>query len=145
MVEAAYILPLIILVIMFMVETLNYSLNTFAVSDVVYDLHSRAISEVAEVASSGQSSSGIAKCNNSKVELDRTIMASIAKEDLLLKGSDFKNTTVDMTSSVVSGFDVYVVTVKTTAKTVLVPELMADLPISVDTIISVKESCTAPP
>ncbi|WP_127471208.1 hypothetical protein [Thiomicrorhabdus aquaedulcis] len=145
MLEAAYVLPLIILVILFMVETLNYALNSFAVSDVLTAAHSEIISEVSDVAALGTTLRYVT-CASGKVALKGDAAATL-KSDVEAKLKDVMKfatpVTAKFTESAVGGFDVYVVNVKGVANTLIVPNsLGVPLPISVDTIISVKDTCT---
>ena len=154
MLETAYVLPVMIAVVFFTVEVIGYAMNSFAVNDVLTDVHSTILSEISEVSNleAGQtldSSIKYASCgSNDKVELPTGVNSSInniVKTALALKHITFTASdpgVTKITKSVVSGFDVYVVNFSGTANTLVLPDMFSILlPINVDTVISVKDSC----
>ncbi|WP_321325643.1 hypothetical protein [Thiomicrorhabdus sp.] len=154
MLETAYVLPVMVAVILLTVEVIGYAMNSFAVNDVLTDVHSTILSEVSTVSNLDAGklldpSIQYASCSSDgKVVLPTGINSSIntivttalASRHITFTASDPGVTKI--TKSVVSGFDVYVVNFSGTANTLVIPNMFSILlPISVDTVISVKDSC----
>ncbi|MDX1353323.1 MAG: hypothetical protein R3254_09945 [Thiomicrorhabdus sp.] len=151
--ETAYFLPVMVSVILLSVEVVGYALNSFAANDVLTDVHTTMLSEVSEISNleEGQTPSAsiqYASCSGGTVVLptgtnsaiSSLIKTTLASKNITFLASDPGVTTI--TKSSVSGFDVYVVNFKGTANTLVIPNLLSELlPINVDTIISIKDSC----
>ncbi len=153
MLETAYFLPIMIAVILFMVEVVSYAMNSFAANDVLTDIHSAMVAEGEQVAELEEddtlpASIKYASCNAGKVALPTGSSSSItsivkttlASKNITFLGSDPGATHISKSS--VSGFDVYVITFSGTANSLVIPNFMSELlPISVNTVISIKDNC----
>lgn len=151
--ETAYFLPVMVSVILLSVEVVGYAMNSFAANDVLTDIHSTMLSEVSEISNleAGEAPSAsiqYASCSGGTVVLptgtnsaiNSVIKTTLATKNITFSDSDPGVTTI--TKSAVSGFDVYVVNFKGTANTLVIPNFLSELlPINVDTIISIKDSC----
>lgn len=149
MLEAAYVLPLMVVMIILVVEALSFALTSFAVSDVLTDTHTTIIGEVSEVANA-DSYAGLtvkpkyANCN-ADGRVDVTDSNSVIND---LINSYLPEGMVDGSATItkkpdISGFYVYVIEYKAVRESMIVlPDPVANyLPISVDTIITIKDSC----
>jgi hypothetical protein len=151
MLEAAYVLPLVVLAGLFLLETVSYSMNSFAANDVLTDVHSQIISDVADVSNSPDgTASGYAVCTENRVVLDTSKSAELTahvKEALEAKKVTFVSgqpLVASISARPISGFDVYVINFKGTANSLVLPDILEKfLPINVDTIVSIKDSCTS--
>jgi len=155
MLETAYVLPVMLAVILFVVEVVAFALNSFAANDVLTDVHSAILSEVSDVSNlaSGASLSPApvyASCSGGKVVLPtgaNAILKTHVQQALEEKGvvlNSEEPITASFSSSTISGFDVYVINFTATANSLLLPEMFeVMLPMSVDTIISIKDNCTS--
>ncbi|MDG6774897.1 hypothetical protein QCB45_11180 [Thiomicrorhabdus sp. ZW0627] len=155
MLETAYVLPFVLAVILFVVEIVSYAMNSFAANDVLTDVHSSILSEVSDVSNlePGQSLSYTpiyASCSSGKVVLPTGVNGTLTnhvKTALENKGVTFKAgepISATISSSSVSGFDVYVIDFKATANSLILPAVFEVMfPMSVDTVISLKDSCTS--
>lgn len=153
MLETAYVLPIVLAAILFVVEVTSYALNSFAANDVLTDLHTAIISEVEAVSNkeAGQTLSPepiYAFCDGSQVALrpdSATNLKAHIQAAMEAKGVTIDGTSIAATISKneVGGFDVYVINFKGTPATRIVPDMFGEmLKIDVDTIISLKDSCT---
>lgn len=151
MFEFAYVLPFFLAVVLFLIASVDYAMNSFAANDVLTDVHSQIISDVADVSNSPDgTASGYAVCTGNKVVLDTSKSAELTthvKGALEAKGVTFisgQPLAATITGSEISGFDVYVINFKGTANSLVLPTILEDyLPINVDTIVSIKDSCTS--
>lgn len=153
LIEAAYVLPVIIGVLLFVVEAVAYAMNSFAANDVLTDVHSVMVDEAVQVSNleTGETipaSILYASCNAGKVALptgSNTSINTLIKTTLATKSVTFEASdpgATNITKSTISGFDVYVITFTGTANSLVIPEFMSVLmPISVDTVISIKDNC----
>jgi len=153
MIETAYVLPLVLGVMLFIVELVAYALNSFAVNDVLTDMHTSILSEVSAVSS--LDAGGVlgftplyASCVANQVVLpegNNAAIAQIVKSSLATKNITFLNSkpaTATITKSVVSGFNVYIINFTGVANSLVLPEFFEVLlPINVNTIVSIKDSC----
>lgn len=154
MLETAYILPILLAVILFTVEVVGYALNSLAANDVLTDVHTRILTEVAKVSNLEpgedlESSVTFASCSSGKVviptgnnsDINSIVTSALASKNISFIASDPAQTVIN--KSVVSGFDVYVINFTGTANSLVVPTILAELlPINVDTVISIKDSCS---
>lgn len=155
MLETAYVLPIMLGVILFVVEIVAFAFNSFAANDVLTDVHSAILSEVSDVSNlaSGASLSPspvYASCSGGKVVLPTgasAVLKAHVQQALEEKGVTFNSEepiSATFTNSTISGFDVYVLNFTATANSLLLPEMFeVMLPMSVDTIISIKDNCTS--
>ncbi|WP_373020448.1 hypothetical protein [Thiomicrorhabdus sp.] len=154
MLETAYVLPIMLGVILFVVEAVAYAMNSFAANDVLTDVHSAILVEVSEVSNlaagaTPDPSIKYVECGSTgKVALKSTAGAELTtfiKQSLETKGVTFDASqpiAATVTNSTISGFEVYVINFKATANSLVLPSVLeAMLPMSVDTIISIKDSC----
>ncbi|MDX1347244.1 MAG: hypothetical protein R3189_03215 [Thiomicrorhabdus chilensis] len=130
-------------------------MNSFAANDVLTDVHSAILSEVSDVsnlASGGSLSPApvYAFCSGGKVMLPtgaNAVLKAHVQQALEEKGVTFNSEepiSATFTNSTISGFDVYVLNFTGTANSLLLPEMFeVMLPMSVDTIISIKDSCNS--
>ena len=153
MLETAYVLPLVLGVMLFTVELIAFALNSFAANDVLTDMHTNILSEVSEV--SGLDVGAVlgftplyASCVANEVVLpegDNAAIAKVVKDSLATKNITFSSShpaTATVTKSVISGFNVYVVNFTGVANSLVLPEFFEVLlPINVNTIVSIKDSC----
>jgi hypothetical protein len=151
MLEAAYVLPLVLAASLLIIELISYSMNSFVANDVLTDVHTQIISDVADVSNSPDgTASGYAVCTGNKVVLDTSKSAELTthvKGALEAKGVTFVSgqpLAATITGSEISGFDVYVINFKGTANSLVLPTILEEyLPINVDTIVSIKDTCTS--
>ncbi len=155
MLETAYVLPLVLAVTLFIVEVVAFSMNSFAANDVLTDMHSVILSEVSDVSNlaSGDTLTSAplyASCSSDQVVLQtgsNALLTAHVKGALELKGISFdvsQPLSASFTSHVVSGFDVYVVNFTGVANSIVLPEFFnVFLPINVDTVISIKDTCVS--
>jgi hypothetical protein len=152
MLETAYVLPLVLTAVLLIVEIIVLALNTFAASDVLYELHSDLVNDVSSVSENG-TAAGYASCSGGSVVLNKGLIENgvtndvIARFKLLSSKSESNvtgSTSVKLTKD--STLDFYVITFTGTAPAVVLPGFFSELlPIKVNAIISVNESCTMPP
>jgi len=155
MVEAAYVLPLMVGVILFIVEAIAYAMNSIAVNDVLTDVHSRITTEVIERSNAETAAEAshltLVSCVGSAGEGRVTLVSNtiITAVTTLVDGYfepriELKDQVVTVSGpDQVEGFDVYIVKYSATATPVILPEFLSGLlPINVNTVISVKDSCT---
>ncbi|MDG6779048.1 hypothetical protein QCB44_10060 [Thiomicrorhabdus sp. zzn3] len=150
--ETAYVLPVMIGVILFLIEATSYALNSFAANDVLTDVHAAIVSEVEAVSNKepGQTVSPTPVyvfCDTDKVVMlpdSDAILQAHAKEAMEAKGITFVGQpTATISSNIVGGFDVYVINFTGTATPLVLPDMFEQgLPMDVDTIVSIKDSCT---
>ncbi len=155
MLETAYVLPLVLGVMLFIVEVVAFAMNSFAANDVLTDVHSAILSEVSGV--SNLAVNGVldppplyASCDGKSVVLpvgENLLLTNHIKSALEVMGVSF-NTDYAVTASItvapVTGFNVYVINFNAVPNSlVLSGALGAFLPINVDTVISIKDSCTS--
>ncbi|WP_178863531.1 hypothetical protein [Thiomicrorhabdus cannonii] len=149
--ETAYVLPLVVLAGLFVLEVVSYSLNSLAANDVLTDVHTQIIADVADVSSSPDGiASGYAVCTGNKVVLDTSKSGELTthvKGALEAKGVTFVSgqpLVASISARPISGFDVYVINFKGTANSLVLPDMLEKfLPINVDTIVSIKDTCTS--
>lgn len=147
MLEAAYVLPLVLLVVLLMIESVSYALTTYVVSDQVYKLHSQIMAQVGEVAGSGTttSSTPVAVCVSHKVELQNAAnMASLVKTGVPTAYQAKFTTPLSATFSmevVNDDLDVYVIAVKAAVTPNVLSGFGISLPININTLVSINESC----
>lgn len=152
MFEFAYVLPIFLAVVLLLVASVDYALNSFAANDVLTDVHSQIISDVADVSNSADgAASGYAICSSGKVALDTGKSGELTthvKQALEQKGVTFVSgepVAATMTSTPIAGFDVYVLNFTGTANSLVLPDMLEKfLPINVDTIVSLKDTCQSP-
>ncbi len=155
MIEAAYVLPVILAVMLFVVEIVSYSMNSFAANDALTSIHSAILSEVSDVSNLAQGDTLdpaplYAKCNGSdQVELIATSnvsMTTLVKGVLEAKGVSFNTSqpiSVSISESSISGFKVYVINFTAVANSLVLPDVFEEfLTIDVDTVVSIKDACT---
>lgn len=155
MLETAYVLPLVLGVILLVAELVIYALNSFAVNDVLTDVHTEIIREVQEVGNLDPGAAlgftpVFASCSeDNKVvlaedkgpEIANIITSSLSKKNVTFLSS--RPATVTIEREEVSEFSVYVITFSGVANALVLPEFLnVLLPISVTTIVSIKSSCT---
>lgn len=152
MIEMAYVLPLVLGVTLFTGELISYALNSFVVNDVVTSMHTSILSDVSDVSNwsgGGVLDTTFAECSGSnKVVLKanaNTTISNLVTSALATKNITFLSSspaTIVVTKSVISGFDVYVINFTGATNSLILPEyLEVLLPIRVNTIVSIKESC----
>lgn len=158
MVEAAYVLPLVVGVILFIVEAVAYAMSSIAVNDVLTDVHSRITTEVFEasradsfaevsalyplVSCTGGGSAGKVTLNSGQVISQSKGLLNSYFEQKSIALSKKPEVTVDGPTTV-EGFDVYIIKYTATAAPIVFPEFLSGLlPMSVNTVISVKDRCT---
>ena len=155
MVEAAYVLPLMLGVILFIVEAVAYAMNSIAVNDVLTDVHSRITTEVSERSSAetaGEASaltlvSCLGSAGNGRVTLNSgTVITTITElaDSYFEPRIALKDQVVTVTGpESVVGFDVYIVKYSALANPIVLPDFLSGiLPVNVNTVISIKDSCT---
>ncbi|WP_208150290.1 hypothetical protein [Thiomicrorhabdus marina] len=157
MLETAYVLPILVGVVLFIVETLSYAMNSLIVNDVLTDAHLAIVDEVQEIsalddASAYSSVFGI-YCDGGLVKLplgSNDAIKTLVVNALTIKGVTLLESdpgTLNITSDTDSeyGFDHYVIRFNGTANTLTLPVFLNELlPMSVDTVISIKASCQTP-
>ncbi|MBF6058660.1 MULTISPECIES: TadE/TadG family type IV pilus assembly protein [Thiomicrorhabdus] len=153
MIEAAYFLPLLIGVVLFIIEAVGYGLNSFVVNDTITDIHSTITNEIQEVAAleAGQTANTLyVSCNSGRVGLkadiesaiNTKILADLSLIPVELTEDNPGRTTVTQTSD--SGFDIYRINFKGEAVPIVLPNFLSGLlVINVDTLISIKDSCVS--
>lgn len=152
MIEAAYVLPLMVGVTLFIVEAVVFAMNSLGINDVLTDVHTSIISEVSEVANADSYASlkqqpTFVKCEGGKVTLntDPSPINGLVNEYLLKRKISVKSGSGATVAgpTVISGFDAYVISYKAIlSDTVILPEWASGLlPVNVDTIVSIKDSC----
>ncbi|MBO1923800.1 MULTISPECIES: hypothetical protein [Thiomicrorhabdus] len=155
MLETAYVLPVLLGVVLFIVETLSFALNSLLVNDVLTDIHLTIVDEVQEISSleSGESPSSsvlYAYCDGGSVRLpvgENESMTALAVSALEAKGvamldSNPAKVTVSMQTE--SGFDLYLIRFTGTADLLVLPNFLNELlPMDVDTVVSIKASCVS--
>jgi len=155
MVEAAYVLPLMVGVILFIVEAIAYAMNSIAVNDVLTDVHSRITTEVIERSSAETAAEAshltLVNCVGSAGEGRVTLVSNTIITAVTNLADSYFEPRIELKDQVVTvsgpdqveGFDVYIVKYSATATPVILPEFLSGLlPINVNTVISVKDSCT---
>ncbi|WP_319380754.1 hypothetical protein [Thiomicrorhabdus sp.] len=152
MIEAAYFLPLLIGVVLFIIEAVGYGLNSFVVNDTITDIHSTISNEVQEVANlePGETANTLfVSCNSGKVGLkadiesviNTKILADLSLLSVNLTDSHPGQTTITETHD--SGFDIYRINFKGEAVPIVLPEFLSGLLIiNVDTLVSIKDTCS---
>ncbi len=154
MLETAYVLPVMVGVLLFVVEVVAFSMNSFAANDVLTDVHTAILTEVSAVSNFDSDTDApispvYAFCDGSNVKLNtgsNPSIANLVETTLATKGIAFLSghpAIATITPSVVSGFDVYVINFSGVANSLVLPEMLeVFLPINVDTIVSIKDSCS---
>lgn len=151
MLETAYVLPIVLGVILFVVETVAFAMNSFAANDVLTDVHTAIIADVQTVSNSADgAATGYAICEAGKVKLDVSKQSQLTehvKTALEATGVEFvagQPAQASISLSSVAGFDVYVIGFTGTANSLVLPEMLVQfLPMNVDTIVSIKDSCNS--
>lgn len=157
MLETAYVLPILLGVVLFIIETLSYAMNSLIVNDVLTDVHLAVVDEVQEISAlddaSGYSSvfglfcdSGLVKLPVGQNETVNTlVLNALAAKGVTLLDSNPGSVTVTSDTDSEFGFDHYVIRFSGTANTLTLPTFLNELlPMSVDTFISIKASCQTP-
>ncbi|BBP46654.1 hypothetical protein THMIRHAS_20270 [Thiosulfatimonas sediminis] len=154
MLETAYVLPLLLGVVLFIIETLSYAMNSLIVNDVLTDVHLAIVDEVREISAMDNASGFVSDfgvyCDAGSVKLN--VGASEAVKALVLNSLEIKGVelletdpgAVNITNETDSqfGFDHYVIKFNGTANTLTLPTFLNEyLPMNVDTVISIKASC----
>jgi hypothetical protein len=163
MLEVAYVLPIVVFAILLIVEAVAFAMNSFAAYDVLTDVHTAISSEVSDVANftptagaSGLSPTPLyAICDDGQVKLpvgDNTALTAHVKGALKAKGVVFVTSkpslppSANITVTDLSGFHVYVIKFQAVANSVVMPNFLSVLlPMEVNTIISLKDTCTPSP
>jgi len=148
MLEAAYVLPVILGVLLFVVEATAYSMNSFAANDILTETYSQVLDDVSAVSNAENAIvTTFAGCTSNKVVLNNSEIKRYAEDKALISftkmGVNFTSPySVDVKTSSINGFDVYVINFSGTANSLVIPGFLSQLlPISVDTVISIKDSC----
>ncbi|MBN2646299.1 MAG: hypothetical protein JXR44_00775 [Thiotrichales bacterium] len=153
MLETAYVLPILVGVVLFIIETLSYAMNSILVNDVLTDLHLTIIDEVQAVSQleEGQAVPAnvlYAFCDNGTVRIPvgsndsmlALVQSALEQKRVEMLQSDPGRVTV--TAQTESNFDLYLVRFDGTANSLILPGFLNQLlPIQVDTVISIKASC----
>lgn len=155
MLETAYVLPLLVGVILFIVETLSFAMNSLLVNDVLTDVHLKIVDEVQEISALDNASGYVGTfgltCDGGKVTLppgDNETMTTLALDGLNSRGVSMMSTHPGLVNVSIQqdsnnyGFDLYVIRFSGTANALTLPDFLNELlPIDVDTVISIKASC----
>ena len=141
--ETAYLLPILLVVMLLIVEVVNYATTSFAVNDVLSDVHTRISTEVLEV-SNNSNNTVLVECANDKVALKGSVQTTVTSLVVGGLNIDGLSGTTTMPKTVVSGFDVYVIEFNGAMPSLVIPDfLSSSLPIKVNTIISIRDTCTS--
>lgn len=154
MLEAAYVLPLLLGVVLFIIETLSYAMNSLTVNDVLTDAHLAIVDEVQQISAledaSDYSSVFGLSCVDGSVKLpegtndtvNTLVLNALTSKGVSLLNSDPGLVTVTNDADSEFGFDHYVIRFQGTADSLTLPTFLNELlPMSVDTVISIKASC----
>ncbi len=151
MLEAAYVLPLVLGVMLFIVEVVAFAMNSFVANDVLTDVHTSILSEVSEVANMTDASTVpvdfYVECSGGRVVFKGTASEKLAinvNAAFDLKGVIVSNPIASVNTPVdVAGFDVYVLEFSGSVAPVVMPGFLEGLlPINVQTVISIKDTCS---
>jgi hypothetical protein len=157
MLETAYVLPILLGVILFIIETLSYAMNSLIVNDVLTDVHLAVVDEVQQISSLDDASTfssdfGVL-CESGSVKIQEganenittLVLDALAVKNVVMLDSDPGTVTITNDTDSELGFDHYVVKFTGTANTLTLPTFLNEyLPMTVDTVISIKASCQTP-
>jgi len=147
MLEAAYVLPLVLIVALLSVEAVNYASDRYSANNVLANVNEAILLEAGAVSSGVTDESPLVTCQGHQVVPNQTAIqtllnTSIKKSqvggaDLMPDGFDLK-----WTEQTVSGLLVYVVNISFPSKTLILPEAMAQsFPVKSNTIVTLGFSC----
>jgi hypothetical protein len=147
MLETAIVLPFMLTAILLIVEAVDYAINSFAVGDAVNMIHGEVSRDISSVSRNGKDSH-YASCEDGAVTLKRTVIKDDVKAKALSRLKSLSpsldiNGSASVPEPLLPG--VYIMEFEGEVPMRILPINMSRyFPIKVNTIISVKDSCTPP-
>jgi len=144
MIEAAYVLPLFVLVLLFVLEAYVYALNGMVISDVVTDMHHVLIEEASLLAVDSSAGAVYTTCSANVLSFNTgdvsTALVNQINNVIDFQISDLAATMPAATSS--NGFAYYTITVTGSMDPVVIPsDIGIDFSFNVKTSIAIKAAC----
>uniref|UniRef100_Q31EV2 Pilus assembly protein n=1 Tax=Hydrogenovibrio crunogenus (strain DSM 25203 / XCL-2) TaxID=317025 RepID=Q31EV2_HYDCU len=147
MLEAAYVLPVVLIVALLSVEAVNYASDRYSANNVLASLNESILLEASAVSSGMTASSPLVTCQNSQVvpnesAVQTLLNTNIANSQVGGAGNMPDGFQLNWTQQTVSGLLVYVVNISFPSKTLVLPESMAQsFPVKSNTIVTLGFSC----
>lgn len=146
MIEAAYVLPLFLVVSLLSVEAVSYATDRYTANNVLADLNESILIEAQAVSAGDIQNSQLVSCTANKVIPNESTVSSLLKSNISAssvgKGSLPEGFNLDYTNSNVAGLLVYVVNISFSSQTIVIPvELAKKFPVKANTIVTLGFSC----
>lgn len=145
MIEAAYVLPLFLTVMLLSVEAVNYASDRLVTNNVLANLNESILLE-ASIIASGEGGASLVRCESNKVVPNESTLVALLNTNIAASqvgnGSVPAGFQLNYTSQVVSGLTVYVVEISFPSETLILPDSFAQsFPIKSSTIVTLGYSC----
>ncbi len=143
MIEVAYVLPLMLIVILALVEAVNYASERYYLNNTLTDFYTIVMTEAQALASDPKHTSQLVSCASGKVRVDESQAAQMLRQ-MVLNVTHARADTLDIVAQKLTlmGIDTYVVDVSMPMQThFLPPEFAKTFPLKAKMIISFALSC----
>jgi len=147
MLEAAYVLPLVLIVALLSVEAVNYASDRYSANNVLANVNEAILLEAGAVSSGIATSSPLVTCQGHQVVPNESAVLTLLNTNMQNSqvggaGNMPDGFQLDWTQQTVSGLLVYVVNISFPSKTLVLPEAMAQsFPVKSNTIVTLGFSC----
>lgn len=147
MLEAAYVLPLVLIVALLSVEAVNYASDCYSANDVLANVNEAVLLEASAVSSGVTNNSPLVNCQDHKVVPNQAAIQTLLNTNIQNSqvggaGNIPDGFDLNWTEQTVSGLLVYVVNISFPSKTLVLPEAMAQsFPVKSNTIVTLGFSC----
>lgn len=143
MIEAAYVLPFMLLVVLLQIEAVNYASDRLFANNIMNDMNQLVMSHANQTSTSGEDV-GFTICNaDGRVEvLDTQAEAALRSNFETAIGVDPDAMEIVYKPSVTNGVTSFVVEVSVPSSTIVLPEAFAtSFPIKTNMLLSIDLSC----
>lgn len=147
MLEAAYVLPLMLIVALLSVEAVNYASDRYSANNVLANVNEAVLLEASAVSAGVTTNSPLVTCQGNQIVPNEAAVQTLLNTNIQNSqvggaGSMPDGFQLNWTQETVSGLLVYIVDISFPSKTLLLPEAMAkSFPVKSNTIVTLGFSC----
>lgn len=147
MLEAAYMLPLLLIASLLSVEAVSYATDRYTANNVLADLNESILIEAQSMSSGDSQTSQLVSCTGNRVVPNESTVSSLLKSNIaesgVGKGALPDGFNLQYSHNEVAGLMVYVVEVAFESNTIVMPDAMSkSFPVKANTIVTLGFSCT---
>lgn len=142
-IEAAYVLPLMLIVILALVEAVNYASDRYYLNNTLTDFYTVVMTHAQAQASDPNYSSQIVRCDSGRVQVNENEASELLRQ-MVLRVTSARSDTLEIVAQkqTLMGIDTYVVDVSMPMQTRFLPSGFAQsFPLRAKLIISFALSC----